>query len=285
MAVDYKFLRDLNNSQLEELLRHTLEEDVSNIEYINYILEVLENREKENPINNLSDVHKAWEDFQNIYNVPECEKSSLYDFPVNKPQEAADHQYDKRGRLPLKRIVLIAIIVCLCISMGASALGYNIFQTIASWTQDMFSFSYTQPNIPPSSDSIIQDTKQAFESLHKALDANSITEVQSPTWIPENFEQIEVIMVSHLASKEIQAYYSFENRTIQISITQFNETYSSQYEKDENPVEEFDVNGITHYIFTNNERSVGTWNLNSIECSIRGDITLEELKQIIKSMY
>lgn len=286
MSADYKFLRDLSNSQLEELLRHTLEEDVSNIEYINYILGVLENREKENPENNLSDVQKAWEDFQNIYNVLEGEKSSLYDFPANESPEAVGHPYDKKGRLPFKRIVLIAIIICLCISMGASAFGYNIFQAIASWTQDIFSFSYSQPNTPLSSNSVNQDSKQTFENLQKALDANSITEIQSPTWTPEDFEQIEVVMVSHLTSKEIQAYYSYEDCTIQISVTQFTEpSYSSQYEKDENPVEEFDVNGIVHYIFTNNERSVAIWNLNSLECSIRGDITLEELKQIICSMY
>lgn len=48
-------------------------------------------------------------------------------------------------------------------------------------------------------------------------------------------------------SKEIQAYYTFANLTISISITKFEDMYSIQHEKDDNPVEMYIFNGICHY--------------------------------------
>ena len=44
-------------------------------------------------------------------------------------------------------------------------------------------------------------------------------------------------------------------------------------------------NGICHYLFTNNGRTTATWNINSIECSIKGDISLDEMKEIINDIY
>lgn len=54
--------------------------------------------------------------------------------------------------------------------------------------------------------------------------------------------------------------------------------YSIQHEKDDNPVEMYIFNGVCHYLFINNGRTTATWNINSIECSIKGDISLDEMK-------
>lgn len=282
MAKNYKLLHNLSDAQLEGLLRHTLEEDESDIEFINCILEIMENREKGKPNSNLSDIHIAWDEFQKEYNGPDSEKASLYDFPIVDIQ---GDKHSKRRHISIKKMLLVAIIACFCIVMGASAFDYDIFQAIANWSKDLFSFSYTQIDTTPSSEYEIQNSKQSFANLQEALDALSISEVKAPTWLPKDFEQIEINLLSHLSSKEIQAYYALDDLTIQISITQFNSTYSIQYEKDENPIKEIEINGITHYMFTNNDRSVATWNINLIECSIHGDIPLEEMEELISSMY
>lgn len=89
MSGKYDFIYDLSNEQLEELLRQTVEEDQTDSEYIEFILEVMEEREKSKPENHLSDITQAWNDFQNIYNTPECEAKSLYDFSVTDSENGS----------------------------------------------------------------------------------------------------------------------------------------------------------------------------------------------------
>lgn len=278
MSGKYEFLHKLGTEQLEELLRQTVDEESSDIDYINSILEVIAEREKNNSTH-LGNMQQAWDDFQRIYNSSDCEPHSLYEFAeLNEKQKPKT-----RIILVWKKIALVAIISSLCISMIATALGYDVFQVIGHWTHEVFSFMY--PPISDISSNISEDQSQGYESLQAALDANSITQVKAPTWIPENFVQSDVIVIPHLKSKEIQAYYICEDLSLVMSITQFEETYSFQYEKDENSVEEYEINGITHYLFTNNGKAVATWNINFVECSIYGDITLPDMKKILNSMY
>ena len=76
----YAYLEQLSTERLEELL--TLDSDPSSDqedeEYIDAILEVILKREKEHPTGRLTNVDKAWEDFQKYCNTPEGEGLSLY---------------------------------------------------------------------------------------------------------------------------------------------------------------------------------------------------------------
>lgn len=286
MSGKYDYLHNLTNERLEELLRQTVEEGQSDSEYIEYILEVMEEREKSKPENNLSDITKAWEDFKKIYNTSDCEDKSLYDFSTMDSEELTIQKQEKQAfSFVVKRILLVALVSCLCFLMMATALGYDIIQAIGSWTKEVFSFSYTQEeSVPSLSDNSVNETKK-YDSFQDALDASDITVIRAPGYLPDNFVETEVNVIPHLTSDEIQAFYTSEDLTIQISITEFEDAYSVQYEKDDSAVEEVAINGITHYLFSNNGRSVATWNVNSIEGSITGDISLVEMEKILESMY
>ncbi|MDE7325924.1 MAG: DUF4367 domain-containing protein [Lachnospiraceae bacterium] len=280
MSGKYEFLRNLSTEQLEELLRQTIDEESSDIDCIDSVLEVIAEREKSNSTH-LGNVQQAWNDFQRIYNSSDCEPHSLYESAeLNENQKP---QTKRKLISVLKKVALAAIISSLCLFMIATALGYDVFQVIGHWTNEVFSFMY--PPISDISSNISEGQSQEFESLQAALDTNNIDQIKAPTWIPENFVQSNVIVIPHLKSKEIQAYYICEDLSLVMSITEFEETYSFQYEKDENSVEEYEINGITHYLFTNNDKVVATWNINFVECSIHGDITLPDMKKILNSMY
>lgn len=287
MSGKYDYLNNLSDERLEELLRQTVEEEgQTDSEYIEFILEVMEEREKSKSENNLSDITKAWDDFKRIYNSSDCEDKSLYDFSAPDSRKAPmKKQHKKTTSFAVKRIVLVALVSCLCLLMMAPALGYNIIQAIGSWTKDVFSFSYSQEEALSSSSENSANEPQKFDSFQDALDASNITTINAPIYLPEGFVETEVNVIPHLKSDEIQAFYTSEDLTIQISITQFEDAYSVQYEKDDTSVEEVVISGITHYLFSNNGRSVATWNVNSIEGSITGDISLEEMKEILESMY
>ena len=47
----------------------------------------------------------------------------------------------------------------------------------------------------------------------------------------------------------------------------------------------YEAGGITHLLTTNAGRPVALWANGPAECCISGDITMEELKQMIDSIY
>lgn len=286
MSGKYNFIHDLSDEQLEELLRQTVEDEQTDSEYIESILEVIEEREKSKSVNHLSDIKQVWDDFQNIYNTPEGDGQSLYEFSDTVSGNVVAAQQPKKTVIhAVKRILLVALVSCICFFMMATALGYDVFQAIGSWTREVFSFAYSQEKSPTPSPSYSADQPERFDNFQEALDAINITEFHTPTYLPEGFIQTEVYLVPHLLSNEIQAFYTSEDLSIQVCVTQFEDTYSVQYEKDETPVEEVVIHGITHYLFSNNGRSVATWNIDSIEGSVTGDISLEEMREILNSMY
>ena len=59
----------LTTEQLEELLRMDYASEGDNEAAVFRILEVLEQREKENPSGRLPDVDTAWAEFQNKYKI------------------------------------------------------------------------------------------------------------------------------------------------------------------------------------------------------------------------
>jgi len=48
--------------------------------------------------------------------------------------------------------------------------------------------------------------------------------------------------------------------------------------------EEYQVSGITYYLFSNLEHNRAVWLYESYECDISGDIPIEELKEMINSI-
>lgn len=60
MSEKYNFIHDLSDEQLEELLCQAVEDEQTDIKYIESILEVIEEREKSKPVNHLSDIKQAW---------------------------------------------------------------------------------------------------------------------------------------------------------------------------------------------------------------------------------
>ena len=55
-------------------------------------------------------------------------------------------------------------------------------------------------------------------------------------------------------------------------------------EQSEGLVEEYIVSGITYYIFENNKQVQAAWTVDSYECNISGNVTIDELKQMIDSI-
>jgi hypothetical protein len=200
------------------------------------------------------------------------EKSPEVDVTVvraeSKPAKA-------KGLKPFLRVGLIAAIVVvlmLAITVTASAFGLNLWGWVPKWTDEVLSFSKEDPEEP------------VIKNIPMVLQALEITEPLYPTWLPEGFVLAETFIetdpfVLHDAYVRNDDYLA-----ITISSTSAY-TANYNYQKDDAPFIEYISNGIIHYVFSDLNFAEVTWNTNNYTVHITGNISEDDMKNIIDSVY
>lgn len=191
------------------------------------------------------------------------------------------------------RTSLVAAIAAIIVMLGgmitAQAMGVDVFGAIARWTEETFHFdiasqiSNNQKNNPA-------PVAGEYATLQDALDAYGISERVAPQWYPAELETAELSTTPRATGITIQAVYENPKKSLVISIRQYATAEDAQigigtFEKDANAVTQYERNGIIHYIFSNNSNYIATWTNGTLVCSVSGNMTLEELEQMIDSIY
>jgi hypothetical protein len=191
----------------------------------------------------------------------------------------------RAGRLRVLRLVAAALAVILGCMMTAQALGFDVFGTIARWTDEIFYFSgpsQTENNqvSPPPAGS-------EYSNLQEALSDYGITELIAPSWVPPEFHLIDFKIIPTPASVKFQTAYEDGEKFLSITVWQYSSenTNSVIFEKDEQDVVLYEKNGVKHYIMSNNTRITAAWTNKSLMCSLSGDISMDEAKHMIDSIY
>ena len=277
------YLEQLSTEQLEDILRADLaSEDQENDEAVFHILEVLEKREKENPTGRLPDTDQAWKEFQQYYNIPEGEGQSLY--PVRSdPESQSAPTSTKRSRRfrPRKILIVAAVLVLMFGSMlTAQAAGVDVFGAIGRWTEEKFHFEIA----PTSADGTTDYTFREV-STERGFSKNLI-----PTWYPEGFEAFEPednSIEDYVNSVYCQYINKEENRSYLAMVSQYYDPSSIEstvYEKDETEIEIYEHDGKNFYIMSNLDSETATWSDGTFKIDIVGQLTVDEIKQIIDSI-
>ena len=133
----YAYLNRLSTEQLEELLRADMEASKpGNDEAVFHILEVIEQRENQQPTGRIPDVEEAWKEFQREYDLPEGEGMSLYPCvpegeensapPVRRRRSAVTHQPRLHRRVKQSLAALTAVVALVCGMAAAQAAGFDV---------------------------------------------------------------------------------------------------------------------------------------------------------------
>lgn len=308
---DYSKYDEMSTESLEALLRldaQLPDGEKSDIDVILYISEVIAKREKERPTGRYAeiDVDAAWETFQTQYRPYLKDGRSLYDFDDDEPSrtEAVASASDissptgkkhksARDKRRLGRVVLIAATIAVLLSLmtaTAYALGYDLWGAFARWTKDTFTFVSASTVGSTDSETDVPVREQEYVSFREALDTYGITEPLAPTWVPEGFE-IESVSVDESSSSRIivfQANYCCDKRWIIVQITMHldsDSTVYSEWQKDDEAITAIEIDNCTFYMMRNAERECAAWSNGPFECSIIGDISSEELSEVLKSIH
>jgi hypothetical protein len=112
----------------------------------------------------------------------------------------------------------------------------------------------------------------------------------APQWYPAGLETAELTATPRNTGVTIRANYETTGKSISVAIRQYVSAEDASigigsFEKDAADVTKYECNGIIHYILSNNFSHVAAWTNDTLVCSILGDVTVDELKQMINSIY
>lgn len=276
-GVDYARIDAASTEELEEILRLDAENhtgDNSNIDTILYVMEVLEKR-KEKEYTGPSP-EEAFKSFLNDY-LP-CEDDIGFDeLAADFPPKVI--KMPARGWKRALTAVAAALAIVFLGTISANAFGYNVWEAIVSWTQETFRFTDgTDVDDPTPKD------KLEYASLQELLLEKGITIPLAPTWIPERFELTSIRIDEMPMQRSFLVVYSDGQQIMKIQIKNHIEMDSEQVEQSGVFYMEYPSGGIIYHIFQNNNQFRAVWIRDGFECYISGELTIDELENMIDSI-
>lgn len=261
----------MTTEELEEILRLDLiapDGQGSDTETLLYVMEVLADRRKMNG-HAENEALKAYESFKQNY-MPEIKTA---------PKTVVKH---RRSKIYWLRKLSAAAAVFLIIFLGtitAKAFGVDVWDAVITWTQETFHIGGWGQAADPNSDGNLP-----YTSLNELLISAGIKSSLIPTWIPNGYQLTNVKIDQTPLQKIYYAYYENGERTLKITVLNHLDADPEYIEQSDGLVETYEVDGITYHLFTNNQRTQAVWVTGSYECYIFGDLTIEEIKQMIDSI-
>ena len=175
----------------------------------------------------------------------------------------------------LRRFASAVAVLVLFMFVGtvtAYALGYNPIRYIGRWTDEQFWLER------------VPITQELADKVAEYSNGNACV----PKWLPDGY------VAGNLRSSEQDFYTTirsdfYEDINSNVLYIDYRiYPYSDQmslYEKDSKEVIEYVYGGINHYIMSNLDSITIVWYNSNIEGSIMGNISLDEAKKIINSIY
>lgn len=273
MTQIYQHLRSKDPSELTDELA-ALTEDAANgkcdLELIDAYLEILDEKA---PLSFEADPQEALSAFHEKHGLLETETS------------APRRRRPRSPRFPLKAAASFAAVL-LCGSMLAQAYGINIWGTIARVTSETFRMEKAEvPYAEVTTHPIAQGESAEYDSLLEAVEAFGITAPIAPTWIPERFGTSAIYATRETSGVCIYADYETEDSFLSIRFNESSRATQRTVEKDSAPDTSYFRNEINHHIVIDQSLAKITWSNGVFECRISGNITAEEARKIIDSIY
>ncbi len=189
--------------------------------------------------------------------------------PEAKP--AKNHSNRLQGFLRVGLIAAAVVVLMVVFTVAASAMGFNLWGWVPVWGDEVLSFEPESTENPHA------------EYIPDVLKRLGITEPLYPTWLPEDMKR-ETITVFEKPLLLTEKYKGNDRRLI-ITISPTSGSETTDYQKEDNPPQEYVAGNTVHYIFDNTNEMTAVWYTENYSTLIVGSVSLEEMQRIIDSVY
>lgn len=252
--------------ELEEILRADAmgpERDDSDVDEILYVMEVLAKKRRQNGIAGKTAL-EAYQEFQQHY------------LPMDKEEPKR-----KSNVIPFRRIAAVAASLVLVFSLTTTANAFSfrdVWDAVVTWAQETFSFSMgVEVSEPTPTDSL------NYQSLQDVLERGKI-DVSLPQWIPTRYTFSEIIIDQNPKKDTYVAFFLDDTSLLKITVQSYLAGQSEQVEKSDGFLEIYTTGGLDYYLFSNYNQVQAVWTIDTYECYISGELSIDEVKLMIDSI-
>lgn len=257
--------KQLPTEELDLILQAELEKEHPNEEVVLPILQILEEREKDYPVENTPEV------FDLLKKLNEHETSS---------------KQTKNRRSWGGWVAALAAVACIVVMAIPRTVGAeSIFGVLFRWTSSIFEFvDPDDTKSYPNTDSAFVTENPGLQQLYDKVTEMGVTESVVPMWLPEEYELVELKETQVFDGRKIYGKFENGNNTVMITYRVTDEI-PVKFEKEDSDFEVFEAGDVSHFIMDNDENLSVKWNVECVECSIVADIDKEDVYNVIKSIY
>jgi len=224
---------------------------------------------------------------------PEHAFSPAFEKRMEKLVRRAEHPVRWRWMRAGQLAAVLAALVVLA-SVAAAATGHDLWKFLAQWTTEEMTLSPGQIDYMDPDDLHIPEMPKEYADIREALSDYGVERPLTPRRFPEGFTMDHLIIDDATSPSQV-VFYAVYNRgeeeylALQVDVY-LEQEYREQdnfgnFQKDEGDPVPYEAGGITHLLATNAGWPIALWANGPAECVISGDITMDELKDMVDSIY
>ena len=197
----------------------------------------------------------------------------------------SENTYVKAGRknkpkaIRFLRITEITVAAVLCLTVSASAMGFNPIKLFIRWAEDILQVQGSPSGVME----LPENSGSQYKSLEDALAKNGADFDGCPTWIPEDYQLIDVSVKISEGTSNYMSYYISARGDLLISVIIDNTAWVETSEKNAGGYI-YQKSDQEYYIVTNVSDTKAGWINGSYSYLISGRISEVEIKKMIDSI-
>lgn len=259
-------MEQMTTEQLDELLHKELAKATPNGEVIRQALMILEDREKDIPVEMTPEVTAAWKHY--------CDT-----------EEPVQRQTVSKSRRILKTASVAVVLAVLIIALSQPAAAKSVFDRLIRWTDNFFQLISPGDDGFSSDEYIFRTDNPGLQEVYDAVVKLGITDPVVPMWLPEGYELVECKVLELTNHKYAHAVLYDGSSILNLKAYMYSKNASNEYPKDVSQAETVEVAGRIHNVIQNEDIWVSIWTNENIECTITIDCQEDVFLRILKSIY
>lgn len=264
-----KELEQLDSLQLQNMLHQETEKDIPDDDLVLTILGILEDRDKEKPVELGPQSQAVWDQFKRKKYRNAAKKNRRY---TSWTVKAAS--------------ILLVIGALTWAFVPQQATAGSFWKILTSWTDDFFQYENIGAEETEPKEYVFQSDNPGLQQVYEAVvEELGITEPVVATWLPGEPSLISLRVVETPAFNRVRAIFDSDNGEIVLIVDKMVEDLSPVFSKTEKPVIEYERDGTVYNFIRNNEIWLISWTKQNVKCSIYVDCQEDILEDIVKSIY
>lgn len=268
MPID--ILESLTTPELDEMLNAELRKETPDGALFRRIIRVLEEREKDHPVEITPKIQAAWEEYMH-----EDQRRT------DRRKPTARNWVMRAGSMA----ATFAIVCTMLFLLPAEAHAETFWEKLARWTDSVVEFLSPRDAKYEHSNYTFQTDNPGLQEVYDAVVELGVTEPVVPMWLPDGYELKVCKPITTDSKKNITSCFSDGTNDVVISINVHKGNVWHEYHKDEEKMSEYESNSVIHTIIRNLDKQVVLWGEENLECSLSLVCQDDILYRIIDSIY